>query len=130
MAAARALVGTPFRHQGRTAYGLDCIGLIILARHTLAPWGGMQTAADYQHNPNGKLLEIFPRFATPIDEPEEGAVAVMVWPMQKHASHVGIVTPTTIIHAYAAARRVVETGYREPWVRRTVSLWRVEGVTP
>ncbi len=27
--AARKYLGTPFRHQGRTIYGMDCLGLVL-----------------------------------------------------------------------------------------------------
>ncbi len=129
--AARTWVGVPFRHQGRTRYGVDCIGLIICARAELVRDPAVfRTPTDYRRNPNGALLEHFPKFAVQIDKPEPGAVVVIGWPKQVHPSHVGIITPERIIHAYTAARAVVETGYREQWVRWTKSIWRMKGIEP
>lgn len=90
----------------------------------------LRTPTNYRRNPNGQLLEYFPRFATQIEKPEPGAVVVIGWPKQIHPSHVAFVTPDTIIHAYAAAKAVVETGYREQWVRWTKSIWRFRGIDP
>lgn len=129
--AARGWLGVPFRHQGRSRYGVDCIGLIILARNELVKDPtALKTPTNYRRNPNGKLLELFPRFAEQIDRPEPGAVAVIGWPRQIHPSHVAILTPDTMIHAYHSSRGVVENGYREQWVRWTKSLWRLKGIDP
>lgn len=128
---ARRWIGRPFRHQGRSEYGVDCIGLVILVRHTLAPWPrAIRRAPDYRRNPNGQLLLELPEHLEPIVKPEPGCVAVITWPRQKHPSHVAILTPETIIHAYAAAGRVVETSYAGHWLRQTHSLWRLPGVEP
>ncbi len=128
---ARRWLGRPFRHQGRTEHGVDCIGLIICVRNAVDPWPrAMKRAADYRRNPNGQLLAELPDHLEPITMPEPGCVAVITWPKQKHPSHVALLTPDTIIHAYASAGRVVETSYAGHWLRQTHSLWRLPGVEP
>lgn len=129
VAAAQALLGVPFRHQGRTQHGLDCIGLVILARHRASPAPHLlKTERTYPRNPTGRLTLQIPSYATQIEEPEPGAIALIAWPGQAEPCHVGIVTPDLIVHAYAAAERVVQTGYRGFWLRMTRSLWRMNGV--
>lgn len=127
--AARALVGTPFRHQGRNEFGLDCIGLVILARLKCGKWDAPRKHDDatYRRNPQKRLADTIPLIAIKIEKPEVGALALIQWPKMAHPNHVGIVTPETIIHAYAEVKQVVETGYREPWDRMTVSLYRLPG---
>lgn len=131
VAAAQACVGIPFRHQGRNEYGLDCIGLVKFARLKCGPWAlaDKHDVTTYRRNPQARLAETLPRLATKIDEPELGAIALIQWPRFAHANHVGILTPGNIVHAYEEVKRVVETSYREPWLRWTVSLWRLQGMT-
>lgn len=128
---ARAWVGRKFAHQGRTQWGVDCIGLVICVRNELLPWPeGMKSTRTYARNPNGALLPAIQEHCTRIYVPEPGCIALMAWPQQKpeQASHVGFLTPDNIIHAYEAAGKVVETGYRGHWIRWTHSLWRLPGV--
>lgn len=128
---ARRWVGVPFRHQGRTRFGVDCIGLGIVVRNECEPWPeGMATPTDYRRNPLETLEVELKKFCTQIQHPEKGCFALIKWPKQKFACHVGLITPDHIIHAYAGKKTVVETGYRDPWIRMTVSFWRMPGVTP
>ena len=46
-AAARRYLGTPFRHQGRTAEGLDCFGLVLVACRDSGILSHLGLAADY-----------------------------------------------------------------------------------
>ena len=55
IAAARACIGTPFHHQGRTqGIGLDCIGLVIIALR--ARNIAVNDRTDYGRRPDGKSL--------------------------------------------------------------------------
>ncbi len=128
---ARRWIDIPFAHQGRSRWGVDCIGLIICVRDTLSPWPeGMQSSRKYKRNAVGDLLPGLEATCTRIQIPEPGAVALIAWPGQKptDASHVGLITPDNLIHSYQAAGRVAETGYRGHWLRWTQSLWRLPGV--
>jgi hypothetical protein len=127
--AARSYLGVPFRHQGRTEHGVDCIGLVILARLKLGPWDATRhDIVNYRRNPKDALDVTLPKFLEQIFAPEVGALAAIRWPKMKVANHIAILTPATIIHSYAEVGRVIETGYREPWPRQTVSLWRIPGI--
>ena len=127
--AARSRIGVPFRHQGRGEHGLDCIGLVIASRLDLGPWDATSLdTADYLRNPGEALAVTADKVLIKIDKPEIGALALIRWPKMKHANHVGIITPTNIIHSYAQVGKVIETGYREPWVRQTVQLYRIPGM--
>jgi hypothetical protein len=60
--------------------------------------------------------------------PIAGALILIKWPQLKEASHAAIVTERTIIHSYAKAGRVIETGFRGPWVRNLHSVWLMPGI--
>jgi cell wall-associated NlpC family hydrolase len=69
VAAARALIGTPFRHQGKDPeFGLDCRGLVLCVGYQIGyQFSGREWATDYQVHPDpeseafarkaGELLE-------------------------------------------------------------------------
>jgi hypothetical protein len=127
--AMRALVGTPFRHQGRTLHGVDCIGTIILARLSLGPWPATRfDVVNYRRNPLDAMEVNAPKFLERIEKPEVGALVLIRWPKMKHANHIAAITPTNIIHAYETVGRVIETRYGEPWLRQTVAIYRIPGM--
>jgi hypothetical protein len=127
---ARRWLGVPYVHQGRSRFGVDCIGLPICVRSTIAPWPQSQTeVTNYGRRPkDGLLLDRIASHCTRIREPEEGCVILIKWPRDKDPAHCGIYSQGNIIHAYSRALCVVETGHRAHWLRDTHSYWRLPGV--
>jgi cell wall-associated NlpC family hydrolase len=120
VARARALVGVRFRAQGRTAAGVDCVGLVAAAlgrtgvRSDYALRGGSLTALE------GALVDAGLREA---EAAEPGDVLVMqAGPGQWH---LGVWTGAGLVHADAGLRRVVERPGDVPWP--LVSVWRGSG---
>lgn len=115
---ARALVGTRFRPQGRDAgHGLDCIGLVVAA---LAAEG---VRRDYPLR-SGDLptleRELEASGLERGDAWQAGDVLVMrPAPAQLH---LGIWTGSSLVHADAALRRVVERPGAPPWT--VMGCWR------
>ncbi len=130
VAAARDWLGVPYVHQGRTKFGVDCIGLILCVRNQLEPWDALRRAPhDYARHPNdGLLIEHVRAQCFLLNEPEDGALILIRWPKTLHPSHVAIYAGGNLIHAYQRARRVVETGFRAHWARDAHSFWRLPGV--
>lgn len=125
--AARRWVGTPFRHQGRDANGIDCVGLpIVIARsfNLLPP-----TFVDpvYGRAPTGEIVDQLCNVCTRTTRAVPGSLIVIAW--TKLAAHVAICTGDTMVHAYESVGSVVEHGYRGRWVRMTHSVWLIPGVT-
>src|ERR1019366_4831013 len=100
IAGARECLGTPFRHQGRTAgHGLDCIGVVLHALQSagwVPRWPETTLLADYGRVP---LDETLARFMAkegdrvPLAEAKPGDILLMQWPIQdKHPRHVAIIT--------------------------------------
>ncbi len=125
IAAARACLGTPFHHQGRLpGVGLDCIGLVIVAARA----AGLEVndRADYAPRPDGAALvaAIEAHGARRVEAIRAGDI--LVFRYGALPQHVALATSaTTMIHAFAPARRVVETALGDYWRRRLVAVYRV-----
>jgi len=121
VAAARSYVGVPFRHQGRTRHGVDCIGLVVCAARDI----GLTLAdrTDYPRDPNGLLpLEMARQFA-PVESPQAGDILLMRF--RGEPQHVAILAGAALIHGYASIGRVVEHGMDAKWRRRIVAAYRL-----
>lgn len=104
---ARGAVGVPFRLHGRDLDGMDCVGLAAWAWEASVPTGYALRASPYGRIARELAALGFVRGAGP------GAV-VLVAPGPGQL-HLGISTGAGIIHADAAARRVVERPAPLPW---------------
>ena len=124
--AARGWLGVPFRHQGRDAHGIDCVGLPIVVCQSLGLIGPNFEITHYGRTPTGDLLPRLQSHCQPIPQPVPGALVVIAW--AREAAHVAICTGDTVIHAYERVGKVVEHGYRGRWVRMTHSAWALPGV--
>lgn len=127
---ARRWLGVPYVHQGRTRFGVDCIGFVICVRDTVERWPqAMNEMRNYKRMPsNGLLLAKLTTYCTMLEAPEEGCVIAIQWPKTKEPSHVGIYSAGNILHAYLRSRAVIEHGFRAQWLRDAHSYWRLPGV--
>lgn len=133
--AARAAVGTPFKHQGRlVGKGLDCAGLLVHVARTLGiepiqrdgyarmPSNGQLEATLEENVAAGILLKVSPRDLLP------GDMVLMKFESENASRHLGIVGNGTLIHAWAIVRRVCEHTIDDAWLRRIVAGYRFVGV--
>ena len=116
---ARALIGTRFRPQGRTAAeGLDCIGLVALAvdvrtvpRDYVLRSGAIgRLAAELRASGLHRVAEMRPGDVL-ILAPGAGQL------------HLGLFSGRGLIHADAVLRRVVERPLPLPWP--AIDIWRI-----
>lgn len=132
---ARKLIGTPWRHQGRTTSGVDCIGLVALATRNagldLAAVCGVRDERNYGRRADPRLYALVEKHCTRIDAPIPGALLFFKFKGDRAPRHFGIYTERdTVIHAEAKVRgQVVEHGYRAQWVTWTDSIWKLPGVS-
>lgn len=125
--AARARVGTPFRHRGRTATGLDCIGLLVVALHAAG-----RVPVDrrtYGRAPDrDKLREtVREHFGPPVADMQPGDIVLMRW--SDRPQHVALVGDyahggLSLIHADSSFGAVTEHNLAAPWVARIVETYR------
>lgn len=127
IAAARARIGTPFRHRGRSAHSLDCLGLLVVA---LAAVGrSCEDRRKYGRAPEQDRLRdaLAAHFGPPIDdEPQPGDVAVMRW--VDRPQHVAIFGDylhggLSVIHSDAAFGAVTEHRFAGPWCSRVMEIY-------
>lgn len=135
IAAAREYIGTPFRHQGRTKSGIDCVGLIILA----AKARGL-AEADFDFNgyarrpPHG--LAFIELFKSKLQQKSNMDVApgdVVIFKESRFPCHCGITAwkdgVLSMIHAYAPYKMVVEDYFVQGgWPEKHVATFAFPGV--
>jgi len=122
---ARACLGTPFHHQGRTpAVGLDCIGLIVVA----AKAAGIEVRdrTDYSPRPDGTSLvaALEEHGFSKADAIQAGDI--LLFRYDRQPQHVALATSSdTMIHSFAPAGKVVETSIGAYWKRRLTCIYRI-----
>ena len=110
---ARALVGTPFRPQGRGEHGLDCVGVALRAFDV--PAEGVRRdyrlRGDYWDEVRGELRRYFRR--VPVTQLRSGDL--MLVKVAADQLHFAVRTGAGFVHAHAGLRRIVETPGVPDW---------------
>jgi cell wall-associated NlpC family hydrolase len=121
-ARARALVGVPFRPQGRDPrLGLDCVGVAAAAvGATVASVPARYAARDHRLAEIGAALSGLGCRA--VERPEAGDVVVCRPGRGQH--HLLVCAGESFVHADARLRRVAERPMPPPWP--VVGIWRLE----
>lgn len=139
IAAARALLtvvngrAVPFRHQGRTLRGIDCIGVLAAAFGVLGY--PIEDRTDYGRLPADRKLSAslelhfgppVQRGPVPADVLQPCDVVAMAWGSEN--THVGLVVPhphgVGLVHAYLSAQRVIEHRIDDLWRSRITEVYR------
>lgn len=133
VAAARAWIGTPYRHQGsRRGVGCDCLGLVrgvwaeITGRATQDPG---TYAPDWAERAGQDRLLAAARLhcgePVPLPEAMAGDIVLFRWREGVSAKHAGIVSgPDHFIHAYEPVG-VIESALVASWRRRIAAVYRI-----
>lgn len=126
---ARSWIGVKFQHQGRTRMGCDCLGFIAACMAELNSWTLIHgLPVDYARNPQSLLIDGLNRLSEEI-QLKPGALILFQFPKAEHPSHAAIYTGESMIHAHQPNGKVVEHGYRGPWLKYTKSYWALPLVT-
>lgn len=142
VACARAFLGTPWVHQGRTRLGVDCAGLPIGVAKALG-LTGYHGLATYSRTPTGQTIRevcdnhlVFVANALPGDSSwlaRADLGDVLILALRRYPIHMGILAdgarPFSLIHAYSPLGAVVEHRLDEDWRRRARAVYRYPGVT-
>lgn len=134
--AARQWLGTRWHHQAAVrGVGTDCVGLVGGVAVELGIPGAAEWAADsalhcYGRDPDPvALVAALERFMDPVDVARPGDVLLLR--IKTEPQHFGIVSndaPLMMLHAYAQARKVVESRVDELWRSRIVGVYAYRGV--
>lgn len=134
IAAARAMLGTPFHHQGRLpGIGLDCSGLVSSVARTLGLCRGVPDWTDYPRRLRGDafLAALRARLPeVPVAELAPADIPVFWIRPASGAQHCAIYTERdSIIHVHDNAHGgVIEHDLDEGWRRRIVAVFRYPGL--
>lgn len=128
VAEARRWLGTPYQHQGRLfGRGVDCLGLVSMVGRALGltdydrlDYGRLPNPRRMREELKAHLSEISLRAAEP------GDVVHMSW--RSDPMHLGILTPSGIIHAYSLVPAVVEHPLDGEWRGRMRFAYRYPGI--
>jgi cell wall-associated NlpC family hydrolase len=120
---ARSWLGVRFLHQGRSRYGADCLGFIAAMLHELGSDVFLtHLPHNYARSPQSLLIDGLTQLTCEIPL-QAGALVLIKWPQTTDPSHAALYTGTSLIHCFATQGKVLEHGYRGPWVARTASVW-------
>lgn len=145
IAAARSLLGVPFKHKGRTAAGVDCVGLCVYALKQIGH--DCEDLADYSMSPDGVTLQqkVEAHLGPPTKNWQPGDIVLMRWHESDkvYCNHVGILGLApygrvwTLIHSHRESarrkgeeNRVKEVRLAEPWGRRVFAVYSLTGDVP
>lgn len=127
--AARRWIGVPWRHQGRTRAGIDCIGLLVLVAADLglsaydSPGYGREPAGVFLAHLGAAGCQRLPAAAA-------GDGDIVLMHQSGHACHIGVLATMrgarSVIHATAEHRQVLEEIVRPN--APTVGYFRFPGV--
>ena len=134
VAEARKWVGVPYRHQGRGARGIDCVGLLIEVANGVGHPGGR--AERLQHHAAG-LAAARARATTQLWKPARqdrlipGDLAVF-WGWNRPSRSISpssASTPggMTIIHSFSKFDKVVEQSWNRLWAKKFHCLYNLPG---
>jgi cell wall-associated NlpC family hydrolase len=141
LTAARAHLGAPFRHQGRSPAGMDCVGLLVLVGRTLGyahrdvtGYSRRATGRGFLEHFHAALDEITPQAARPGD--------VLVFVETVYPCHTGILSAVGetgtvtkantdiphLIHAHALRGSVLEEPFLGEWPAKLRFAFRFRGL--
>lgn len=129
---ARTAIGAPFRHQGRSLRGLDCVGLLVFICWHLGvsvadqegyperPSNGLLEGVFAEHVASGVLLRI------EVTKMQSGDFLMMRF--VREPQHLAILAGDTIIHSYMTVGQVCEHRFDARWRSRVIAVYRLAGI--
>lgn len=107
---ARAWLGVPYLHQGRSRSGVDCLGLLQMVAANLGIAG--YDELDYSRNPSGmRMARLLSEHLQRIEYAEAREGDILHMATAKEPQHLAIISnddPRRIIHSSAMYGRVLE----------------------
>lgn len=128
---ARTYLGVPWKHQGRSKNGVDCVGFLVLSFKSIGV--PVIDLKGYSRQPDGKKLKQI------LDEqPSLNLVNniqigdILLLRIRHDPQHVALVTDSKtsefgMIHAYnGGEKKVIEHDLADYWKRKIVAIYRIK----
>ena len=132
VAEARRYLGVGFKHQGLTASGLDCSGLVLLTGKNLEQVPSDLRRAAYSLLPHPRLFaELTLHLDSVQGEAIDGDIFLMCHRAHKRKpAHLAFKTPLGLLHIHPAEslNRVAEHSLRDEWPSLILETFRFKGV--
>lgn len=118
IAEARGWLGVPWRHQGRSSSGIDCVGLVVCVARALDL--SDYDSTGYSRRAHGQgFVEHFRGNMDGVAIPDARSGDVLVFADQAYPCHCGFLTERLghphLLHAHATRRQVIEEPYAGEW---------------
>lgn len=124
---ARLWIGVGFQHQGRSFFGIDCVGLLYMVYSKVL---NIEDYIEYPPRPTTRMaFQIIQCYADRIlqDEAQAGDVALLNF--VGSSTHFGILTDNGIIHADSVLKKVVEHSLSKIYGSgKAVAYFRMKGI--
>jgi cell wall-associated NlpC family hydrolase len=121
--AARTFLGVKYHHQGRSRYGLDCSGLVVVA-YRMAGYE-IEDVNGYGREPWRDGLRAAVEKNFPVVVTDEGHPGdVILFRIKHEPQHLALQTETGMIHAYGVTGCVCEMGLDDRWTKRIIGRYR------
>ena len=110
---ARALVGTPFRPQGRGPDGMDCVGVAIVTFGV--PVDSVRSNYRLSGDHSSELREQLVQYLRRVPSTRLRSGDLMLMKVSREQVHLGVRTQSGFVHAHAGLHMVVETPGLPEW---------------
>lgn len=127
IAEARTWRGTPWRHQGRSRAGIDCVGLVVCVARALRLSDYDSTGYGRRAQGQGFVAHFRDNMAG-VALPDARPGDVLVFAEQAYPCHCGFLSRRLdqphLLHAHATRRQVIEEPYLGEWPARVKFAFR------
>jgi cell wall-associated NlpC family hydrolase len=130
VAEARDWIGVPFRHQGRTRAGVDCVGLLLCVGQAM----GLRAEDVTGYTRRAQGMGFIEHFRRNLEEVVPGAARagdVLVFSETVYPCHTGLLSERHgvlhLIHAHAPRRVVLEEPFVGEWREKLRFAFRFPG---
>lgn len=128
----RTYLGVPWRHQGRSRKGVDCVGFLLMAlKSQNIP---MLEIRGYSRNPDGIALKAIMDKQPSLESvlPPYKIGDIVLFRIRKEPQHVALLTESNtselgMIHSFnGGSKQVVEHDFSEYWKQKIISVYRLK----
>lgn len=128
----RTYLGVPWRHQGRSRKGVDCVGFLLLALKHLNIY--MLEIKGYSRHPDGVELKAVmdkqPSLERVYPPYKRGDIAL--FRIRREPQHVALLTESGtsdlgMIHSYnGGVKKVIEHDFADYWKQKIIAVYRLK----